>query len=133
MDKKQTTCIIAVLLVALIIYAMALLTIQRTVDNSVKIKAVGLEVTPTSIVWDDFIEGEQANQTKTLTINNTRNIDLNITFSDDLAYSGLSMQYPNSFILSQYSAIDKNVTLLYDGVGSYGSTTFVVTVLGTED
>lgn len=131
---KKSKVIGAVLIVALMAtMTYAILTAYDQVANQVKIKAVGLTVTPESIVWDDFTEGISQTQSRILNITNMRNVDLTVTFSDDLAWNGLSMMYPGNFTLPALGSAQKNVTLSYNGsTPAWGTTTWTITVTGTE-
>lgn len=127
-----------IILASLCLTTLAVLILSLNIDNTVTIKAIGLTVTPGTIAWDDLYEGVTSNQTVSLHIENTKNIQQQVTFSDDLpTQDSLYMAYPTSFILDGESSIDVDITLNYiegtiSGYLGWQTINFVIIVQGSE-
>ena len=132
---KVAALIIAVAMLSSFLSGMAVLTITRSVSNTVHIRGVNLSVTPSTFTWNDLIAGTPSTQSQTLTLNNTANEPLTIDFSDNLAaqgISGITMSYPAEFELNAGAQTTATVTLNYDGSTTYGDYGWSITVTGVD-
>lgn len=135
--KLSPLSITTIILCSMLLTITAILIVSQNITNTCKIKSVGIEVQPLEIEWSDLIEGEAENQTRTLTISNTKNVDVMVSFSDDLAGDSLFMEYPSSFILNAGASIEKDIKLCYvegliGGYLGYSTQSWIVTITGTE-
>ncbi len=131
--SKISIAIIAILAVALVVASsLAVLQSSKNQGNSVTIIGINLDVSPSSVTWDTIIEGTPQLQNRTVTLNNTKNTDMNVYFSDDLAVTGLTMLYPDTFLLPAGSSTDVYLCLNYTGEATYGDYAWTITIQGVQ-
>lgn len=116
------------------VYAQSI-QVTATVSATVRIIAFGISVTPTSIDYGDLVFEVTDSVDAIVTISNTGNVPLTVTFSDDLGGDSLTMTYPAAFELAAGASIDVTLTLNYvegSGWAAAGQYTWTITITGTE-
>jgi len=139
---KKILLILFVILLIIIVEVIAIVPITYTtqIDNVVNIIAVEIDVSPTLIDWGDFTYELAETKLENISITNTRNTDVSVTFSDNLLSIGgdsLYMVYPESFVLSAGDTVIKELSLVYEngtstGFLGWGEYNWDITVTATQ-
>jgi len=139
---KKILFILFVILLIIIVEVIAIIPITYTanVGNVVNIIAVEIDVSPTFIDWGDFTYELAETKLENISITNTRNTDVSVTFSDNLLSIGgdsLYMIYPESFVLPAGGTVIKELSLVYEngtntGFLAWGTYNWDIIVTATQ-